>query len=99
MEGASAVAQAILGLAAVLGLLYALAWGAKRLRLAQGTQPALLRSVAGLSVGTRERVVVLEVGDTWLVLGVTPQSINTLHTLPKTGTDAPKFSVPVHAPR
>ncbi len=90
MAGATAFAQALIGLAAVLALVYGLAWGAKRLRLAQGTQAALLRSVAGLSVGARERVVVVEVGDTWLVLGVTPQQIRTLHTLPKGAAHAPR---------
>ncbi len=32
-------------------------------------------------VGPRERVVVVEVGDTWIVLGVTATHVNALHTL------------------
>ncbi len=98
MTGVAGMAQAILGLAAVLALIYGLAWAAKRLRLARGAEPALLRAVGGLSVGTRERVVVVEVADTWLVLGVTPQSIRTLHTLPKQA-DAAFPATVVHAPR
>ena len=42
----------------------------------------LLKIVSSAPVGTRERVVVVEVADTWLVLGVTPSQVNTLHTLP-----------------
>ena len=37
---------------------------------------------AAFELGQRERVVVVEVGATWLVLGVTTNQINTLHTLP-----------------
>ena len=42
-----------------------------------------MRVVGGVSVGTRERVVVLEVADTWLVVGVAPGQVQTLHTLPR----------------
>ena len=33
-------------------------------------------------VGQRERVVVVEVGGSWLVLGVAPGQVRALHTLP-----------------
>jgi flagellar protein FliO/FliZ len=39
--------------------------------------------VSSASVGTRERVVVVEVGESWLVVGVAPGSVNALMTLPK----------------
>lgn len=89
MNGAGALFQTLAGLAVVLGLIYAMAWGAKRMRLGAPAQHAVLKNVAGLSVGTREKVVVVEVGETWLVLGVTPQSIRTLHTLPKNAAGVP----------
>lgn len=34
-------------------------------------------------IGTRERIVLLEVEDTWIVVGVVPGQIKTLHTMPK----------------
>jgi flagellar protein FliO/FliZ len=40
-------------------------------------------------VGQRERVVVVEVGATWLVLGVTSNQVNTLHSLPAQAAAAP----------
>ncbi|MDM0014776.1 flagellar biosynthetic protein FliO [Variovorax sp. J22P168] len=50
-----------------------------------GTASKLLSTVA---VGPQQRVVTVEVGPhgarTWLVLGVTGQSINCLHVLPAT---------------
>ena len=42
-----------------------------------------MKVISGLSVGTRERILLVEIGDTWLVLGVTAAQIRTLHTLPK----------------
>ncbi|XAH23028.1 flagellar biosynthetic protein FliO [Xylophilus sp. GW821-FHT01B05] len=44
------------------------------------------RIVSALAVGPQQRVLTVEVGPasarTWIVLGVTPQSITTLHTVP-----------------
>ena len=34
-------------------------------------------------MGTRERIALVEVGDTWLVLGIAPGQISTLHSMPK----------------
>ena len=42
-----------------------------------------MRVVAGTAVGSRERVVVLEVADTWLVLGVAPGRVTALAEMPR----------------
>jgi flagellar protein FliO/FliZ len=34
-------------------------------------------------IGNRERIVLVEVADTWIVVGLVPGQIRTLHTLPK----------------
>jgi flagellar protein FliO/FliZ len=76
--------QATLGLALVLGLIVAVAWVAKR--LAPGTlrgSGVPLTIVASQAVGQRERVVVVEISDHWLVLGVAPGRVSALSTLPK----------------
>jgi flagellar protein FliO/FliZ len=41
-----------------------------------------VRTVGGVSLGGKERVAVVEIGDTWLVLGAAPGSVRLLHTLP-----------------
>jgi flagellar protein FliO/FliZ len=50
---------------------------------------AASRIVSTLAVGPQQRVITVEVGPegarTWLVLGVTPQSISCLHRLPPGG--------------
>lgn len=48
-----------------------------------------LRVVGGLMISARERIVVIEVGDVWLVVGVGPGQIRTLHTMPKGETPPP----------
>lgn len=81
--GTSGLAQAALGMALVLGLIFACAWVARRFGLQRlGGGGNLVKVVSSASVGQRERVVVVEVGGTWLVLGVTPTQVNALHALP-----------------
>lgn len=80
---AGSLFQVFLGLVAVLLLIGATAWAAKRLGVTQGSASGLMHVVSSTSVGTRERVVVVEVGESWLVVGVAPGSVNALMTLPK----------------
>jgi flagellar protein FliO/FliZ len=72
-----------LGLFLVLGLILATAWLARRIGRIQGASGGALRIIGGLSMGARERVVLVQVGDTQLLLGVAPGRIQTLHVLPE----------------
>ena len=75
--------QIFLALAFVIALMLAIAWLFKRIGpIAHGHQMQL-KVIGGLNIGNREKVIVVEVADQWLVLGVTAQNINTLATLPK----------------
>jgi flagellar protein FliO/FliZ len=80
--GAPGLMQAGLGMMVVLGLIFLCAWLARRFGLQRFGGGHVVKVVSSSSIGQRERVVVVEVGGTWLVLGVTPSQINTLHTLP-----------------
>lgn len=82
-SAAGSLLQVFVGLVAVLGLIAATAWVAKRMGVARTGSSALLNVVGSASVGTRERVVVLEIGESWLVVGVGPGNVNALATLPK----------------
>lgn len=75
------LAQMLLGLAVVLGLLLGCLWLIKKLSAPHGAA-AGLRVLGAVPVGPRERVVLVEVGGQVLVLGVTPSNVRTLHTLP-----------------
>ncbi len=80
---AGALLQAGFGLLAVLALIYACAWVARRFGLAPTGGDSLLKVVASASVGQRERVVVVQIGAQWLVLGVAAGAVRHLHTMPR----------------
>ncbi|WP_456267385.1 flagellar biosynthetic protein FliO [Kushneria sp. AK178] len=80
--GMAGLGKTALGLALVLLLIWGLGAIMKRLGPGRRLNGQSLPVVASQSVGARERVVVIEVDDTWLVLGVTPNSINRLHEMP-----------------
>lgn len=77
------ILQVIFSLLLVLGAIVLVAWLLKRINLPQQGGRNLLKVVSGVAVGQRERIVLVEVGDTWLVVGVAPGSVRTLHTLPR----------------
>ncbi|MDB5779788.1 MAG: flagellar biosynthesis protein FliO [Polaromonas sp.] len=82
---AAGLLQAGLGLAVVIGLIFLFAWGARRLGLQPSGNGKLLKVVSSAMVGQRERVVVVEIGDAWLVLGVAAGQVRALHTMPAQG--------------
>jgi flagellar protein FliO/FliZ len=74
----------LLGLTAVLALMAGIAWLFRRFGLAQNLAGnAAAKVIGGVSVGTRERVMVIEVGDQWIVVGVAPGRVNALATMPR----------------
>lgn len=76
-------------LTAIIVFILLAAWLAKRFGLAGKSGPAKgLKVSASASLGPRERVVVIEVEDARLVLGVTATQITHLHTLPPAAADS-----------
>jgi len=73
--------QLTLGMLLVLGLILAMAWLLKRSGRFQAAAGGGLRILGGLSMGSRERVVLIQAGDTQLLLGVAPGRVQTLHVL------------------
>jgi flagellar biosynthetic protein FliO len=81
--------QTLFALIVVLGVLGALAWFLKRYGPKAIGGNANLRVVGSLNLGGRERVLVVEVGKQWIVVGASPGRINALATMPKQdGMDA-----------
>jgi len=75
--------RATLGLALVLGLIFAVGWVMRRLAPVRATAGGPLRVVGTQAVGTRERIVLLEIGDQWVVVGVAPGNVRGVATLPR----------------
>ena len=77
------ILQMLASLALVLGAIVALAWVLRRLGQGPAGNTGLLRVISSTAVGQKERVVVVEVSDVWLVLGVAPGQVAPLYTLPR----------------
>lgn len=81
--GAEQLANVTLGLIVVLGLIFALAWLYRR----YGNIPTFNRSqiqvLGGVSLGSREKAVLLEVEGEKLLIGVAQGSVTKLHSFPK----------------
>jgi len=76
------VGQMIFGLFVVIVLLVVCLWVIKRLGAPRGSA-ATLKVLGAAPVGPRERVVLVELGEKVLVLGVAPGSVRTLHVMEK----------------
>lgn len=70
------------GLALVLIVMAGITWMIKSVfpNIAQHQQ-AIARVVSSVSVGSRERVVVLQIADRWIVVGVAPGQVNGIANL------------------
>lgn len=79
----SNLVQVTLALAVVLAVILGAAWLLRRTLPGQQVGGGHLRIVGGLMVGPRERVVVLEVGETWLLLGVAQGQVSLLTQMPR----------------
>ncbi|OZI60317.1 flagellar biosynthetic protein FliO [Bordetella genomosp. 11] len=78
--------RVILGLAVVVAAILACGWLARRAGLAGRAAGGTMRIVDSLNLGPRQRIVLVEVADTWVVVGVTAGQMNPLHTLPAGAT-------------
>ncbi len=78
---AGTLTQLVLGMILVLGLIVLSAWVLRRFNRFQSAASGQLKVVGGLSMGARERVVLVQVGEQQLLLGVAPGRVQTLHVL------------------
>lgn len=85
----------LLGLGATLLLLVGALFLLKRLQGRRPGQGKLMHIRGATAVGTREKVVLLEIGKQVLVLGVTPGRINTLHCLDASELPPPEATPPL----
>ncbi|MCF8184950.1 MAG: flagellar biosynthetic protein FliO [Polynucleobacter sp.] len=77
-----------LALIGVLALLIGSLWLLKKLTVQRG-DAGLMRIVSATAVGGRERIVIVEVGSTWLVLGVAPGRVSALAEIPRQSLPEP----------
>ena len=90
--------QTIFALMFVLALLIALAWAMKRYGPKALGGNSKMRVVSSLNLGGRERIVLIEVADQWIVVGASPGRINALATLPRQEGELPILSSAQNGP-
>ena len=78
----------VLGLGLVIGLIFLLAWLVRRVQQAGPRGNRLIRTLASQPLGPRDRLVLVQVGEEQILLGLTPGRITPLHVLKE----------PVHLP-
>lgn len=78
---AANILQVVLSLLFIVLLIFALAWYMRRVQNISVGNASKLRVLASLAVGTRERVVLIQVGDEQVLLGVAAGRVNHIKTL------------------
>lgn len=81
-SGLALLGQVSLVLILIIGIILVCAWVFRKLAGGSHGAPGLLNIVGSVAVGQRERVVIVEVNKTWLVLGVASGQVTKLHELP-----------------
>lgn len=75
--------QVILALVLVIAAIAGSAWLMRRFGPTQMGPGSAMRVLGGVMIGQRERLVLVEVGDTWLIVGVAPGQVAAVHTMPR----------------
>ncbi|MBV7536891.1 flagellar biosynthetic protein FliO [Duganella sp. sic0402] len=89
--------QTSVALLFVIALMLGLAWLTKRFGPRNfGGANSNVKLVGSLSVGTRERILVVEVGEQWIVVGASPGRMNALATMPR--QESSEVAVPATVP-
>lgn len=86
-SAAGSLLQTVLALAFVLAIVVGLAWLLRRFGPRHVTGGTAVKLVGALSVGARERILVVEVGEQWIVVGASPGRMNALATMPRQEAD------------
>ena len=96
--GAGSLLQVFAGLALVLALVIGAAVVLRRIGRVPGLSNQAIRTIAAAAVGSRERVVLLEVGESWILVGVAPGQVRALATLPRSELSGPAGTTSAPAP-
>ncbi|MEM6511620.1 MAG: flagellar biosynthetic protein FliO [Pseudomonadota bacterium] len=77
--GGSEIVSMIVSMLIVVGAILALGWLYSRSRLAVSGARDVINVVASRALGTKERLILVEVADKQLLVGMTSSQIQTLH--------------------
>ena len=75
----SQYANLFLGLVVIIGFIFLVAWLLRRVGGVSTASASAMKIVGGLSLGSRDRVVLLQVGDKQILVGASPGNISLIH--------------------
>lgn len=78
---ASSIMNMFMGLGLVLAIIFLMAWLVRRMGGMQVLGSQKIRLLGGLSLGAREKIVLVQVENKRLVVGVAQGQVSTLHVL------------------
>ncbi|SEI81478.1 flagellar protein FliO/FliZ [Pseudomonas sp. NFR16] len=90
--------QLVLGLLLIIGLIFVLAWLMRRVQRAGPAGNQVIELVGSRALGPRDRLVLVQVGNEQVLLGVSPGSITALHVMnepvevPESQNATPEFA-------
>jgi flagellar protein FliO/FliZ len=73
--------QLVLGLLLVVGLIFVLAWLMRRVQSVGPGNGQVIELIGSRALGPRDRLVLVQVGEEQILLGLTPGRITPLHVL------------------
>ena len=73
--------QLVLGLLLVVGLIFVLAWLLRRVQQVGPGNAQVIEMIGSRALGPRDRLVLVQVGEEQILLGITPGRITPLHVL------------------
>ena len=96
---AGQLSQLVLGLLLVLGLIFFLAWLLRRVqRAGPAGKGQVIDLIGSRALGPRDRLLLVQIGNEQILLGLTPGSITALHVMkepvqvPSTEPATPEFA-------
>lgn len=92
--GSGSYVQMVFGLLFIVALIVGMGWFIRRMGTFNSVASGSLKLLGGLSLGQRERIVLVQVGETQLLVGVAPGQVRTLHVLDKPVSDEQGQPVP-----
>lgn len=90
--GLALLGQVTIVLILIIGIILLCAWLFRKINGTSFNHSKLLNVVGSVAVGQRERVVIVEVNNTWLVLGVAAGQVTKLHELPAQERPEPQLN-------
>jgi len=75
--------QVFIALVIVIAAIAGSAWLMRRFGPTQMGPGGAMRVIGGVMIGPRERLVLVEVNETWLIIGVAPGHVSSVHSMPR----------------